>query len=254
MKISILGSGWLGKSLAFALKEKKYHIKASNRTSKNVADFKQAQIEPFVIDLEKENTILKAFLESDVLIICLASKNIALFKKIIHSIEKEQLKKLIFISSTSVYKEENKEVFEGSTKQNSHLVQIEKLFLENKCFKTTILRFGGLFGYDRNPVRFISPNRKMKNPDGYVNLIHRDDCIGIIEQIIAQNIFGEVFNACASTHPNRKAFYTHCAQVNNKALPQFEENEPSKWKKINSQKLKKQLNYCFLFDDLMQIH
>jgi hypothetical protein len=41
----------------------------------------------------------------------------------------------------------------------------------------------------------------VQQPYAPVNLIHRDDCIGIINAIIEQNVWAEVFNGCADTHP-----------------------------------------------------
>jgi nucleoside-diphosphate-sugar epimerase len=54
----------------------------------------------------------------------------------------------------------------------------------NSRFKTTILRFGGLIGEDRNPIRFLAGRENLENPDAPINLIHQTDCIGIILRII----------------------------------------------------------------------
>jgi hypothetical protein len=54
------------------------------------------------------------------------------------------------------------------------------MFCSNSRFKTTVLRFGGLIGEDRNPFKFIAGRENMDNPDAPINLIHQADCIGII--------------------------------------------------------------------------
>ena len=66
---------------------------------------------------------------------------------------------------------------------------VENLFRNNENFQTTILRFAGLFGGKRQPGNWFV-DRKIPHPKGYVNMIHREDCIAIIQQIIAQNVFG----------------------------------------------------------------
>ncbi len=67
--------------------------------------------------------------------------------------------------------------------------------------KTTIVRFGGVIGYNRNSGKFFSKGSPVHNPDSNVNFIHRDDCIEIISQLVEQEVWGEVFNCCADTHP-----------------------------------------------------
>ena len=55
---------------------------------------------------------------------------------------------------------------------------------ECKKFNTTVIRFGGLIGYDRMPGKFLTGKKDLPNGDAPVNLIHRDDCVQIIYQII----------------------------------------------------------------------
>jgi hypothetical protein len=72
------------------------------------------------------------------------------------------------------------------------LVIVEKLLQMNSRFKTTVLRFGGLIGEDRNP--YILAGRKTSNPNAPVNLIHQEDCIGIIQNN-SNKYLGETYNA-----------------------------------------------------------
>ncbi|MBQ0768072.1 MAG: dTDP-glucose 4,6-dehydratase, partial [Bizionia sp.] len=120
-------------------------------------------------------------------------------------------------------------------------------------FETTILRFAGLFGYNRNPANFISSSKKMANPKGYVNLIHRDDCIGIIEEVIANKYSRTIFNACCSSHPQRNTFYTVLAKKYNKPLPVFTTQPNTAYKIVSNDKLVNTLNYSFIYNDLTNI-
>ena len=86
-----------------------------------------------------------------------------------------------------------------------------------------------------------------------MNLIHRDDCIGIISQIVEQEVWGEVFNCCADTHPTKREFYTQAAKSIGYPLPKFEDSGSVSFKIISNQKVKHHLNYKFLHDDLMNI-
>jgi nucleoside-diphosphate-sugar epimerase len=160
---------------------------------------------------------------------------------------------VIFISATSVYPSSDMLITEEHKTLDTPLASIEKLFLLNTNFDTTILRFGGLFGVNRNPGNFFKDGRIIKNPEGVVNMIHQDDCIGIIHKIIERRIDNIVFNACADTHPTRRVFYTKMKTELGFEAPVFEENQPIVMKRISSEKLKSMLNYTFKYNDLLAI-
>ena len=88
---------------------------------------------------------------------------------------------MLFVSSTSVYASGNQTATEadGALSGASPLLAIENLFAENAGFSTTIVRFAGLIGYSRHPGRFFRSGKPVQNPNAPVNLIHRDDCIGM---------------------------------------------------------------------------
>jgi nucleoside-diphosphate-sugar epimerase len=240
--ISILGSGWLGLPLSTELSQR-YKINLSTRTQKKKESLKTKRINTFLLDIDADYMAqdINEFLQSDILIINIPSKNIDGFKKLIHHIVRSNIKGIIFISSTSV-----------CNNDTSPLKTIEGLFQDTEI-KTTILRFSGLFGYSRNPANFFKNGRTVKNPLAPVNMIHRDDCISIIKEIIRQDIFDEVFNCCSPSHPTKKDFYTYCAVSSGLDIPTFDTmDDTSMYKIINSDKLITQLNYKFICDDLLK--
>ena len=248
-RISILGCGWLGTELALALIDKGYSVYGS--TTSKIKVNKLKGVTPFLIDISKRENDYSEFLSSEILIISITSKNIIDFKILINRIEKSEVKKVIFISSTSVYSNSNCLVTEETETNNSPLAQIEKLFKSNPFFESTIIRFGGLFGYDRKPGNFIKSGEKIENPEGYINFIHRDDCIQIIEQIIIENIWNEVLNACVDNHPKRRAFYIKEAAKLGRNEIHFNEQSENNYKIVCSQKLKNILKYEFKYANLM---
>jgi nucleoside-diphosphate-sugar epimerase len=251
--ISILGCGWLGLPLATYLVQNDFVVNGSVRSSEKKAFLKSKNIIPFLVDIDKEETIALDFFIADVLVIAIPSKNILGFQKLISQIEKSSIKKVILISSTSVYPTSENEIKETNRTLDTPLALIEKLFLKHSGFKTTILRFGGLFGDNRNPGNFFKNGRIIKNPEGVVNMIHQEDCIDIMHQIIKKGIETEVFNACADTHPTRRSFYTNVKLKLGLETPVFEENQPVEMKRICSEKLKSKLNFNFKYSDLLNI-
>lgn len=252
-RISILGCGWLGLALASELIDKGYEVFGSTTSSFKITQLAEKGIKPFLIDLGNTDVELMDFLHSEVLIIAITSKSIEDIENLIKHIVASEVQKVLFISSTSVYPFTNGIVTEETVPSKVPLSEIEKLFITNTSFKSTIIRFGGLFGYDRIPGRFFNPNKPIENPEGYVNLIHRDDCIEIMEQIILKDLWNEVLNACADTHPKRREFYLQEIQKTGKSEAVFNENSKNEFKIINSQKLKTLLNYEFKHADLMNI-
>ena len=252
--ISILGSGWLGMPLARMFANLGHTIKLSTRTDTKFAEINSIHCEPYLVDIDT-HTIDPSFLISDIVIINITSKNNDAFKSLVKQIEKSPIKYVLFISSTSVYKNTQSWVTESSHSElpESKLFQIEQLFSANNRFDTTILRLSGLIGYQRHPGLFFKQGKLVSSPDAPVNLIHRDDCIAIIKAIIEQCVWGEIFNACADNHPSKKQFYSHARSLLGQEAPSFSDSSESHYKIVSNDKIKQQLNYQFIYPDLMQI-
>ena len=271
-KISILGCGWLGFPLAKSLHSKGYEVKGSTTSESKLEILKNAGISPFQIQLEEHQIIgtIEDFLkETNVLVIdippglrkaispTLEMTFVNKVKILIPFIEKSGIQKVIFVSSTSVYgdgfpiveiREETKP--NPDTESGKQLVIAETLLQSNSHFKTTVIRFGGLLGDDRHPIKFLTGRTNVENPDAPVNMIQREDCIGIIEEILKQVQhdnweWNETFNAVAPQHPTRKAYYHKKAEILNLPLPTFAEDSESKGKIISSKKVETILGYSF---------
>lgn len=251
-RVSILGCGWLGTSLGVSLLDEGYSVKGSTTREEKLALLEAHQIVPFIVDIASFEEF-DHFLEADILIISITSKDVDAFENLILQIQDSSIQKVIFISSTSVYPRINKVMTEEDTVLKTHLTAIENLFRENSFFETTILRFAGLFGDQRHPSNWFRNGRKIPQPKGFVNMIHKEDCIEIIHEIIDQNCWNETFNACSNHHPTRRDFYTVARLSANLELPEFEENQEYEWKIISSKKVQSVLDYTFIHDHLLEI-
>lgn len=252
MVYSILGCGWLGMSLAKHLMYASIEVKGSTRTEEKIKKLKHIGIRPYLIDIEKQ-ILNYDFFECDVLLIMITSKEVKAYKNLIAIIEKSSVKKVIFISSTSVYPNNNKVCTEQDEINENHLLaQVENLFKNNSIFETTIIRFGGLYGKNRHPGNWFD-KREIPQPDAYVNMIHKEDCIQVILTIIKANEFGETFNACIDHHPTRREFYTKARNKLGKPLPIFTTERELNFKQISSAKLIKRFNYKFIHRNLLDI-
>ena len=251
-RVSILGCGWLGKALAIDLVANGASVKGSTTTKCKLTELESLGIQAYQIDIG-EPSINTDFLTSDVLVISITSKNVQDFERLRTEIEKSTIKKVIFISSTSVYPNLNRLVNEKDEIKASPLIDIEASIRASTHYHWNILRFAGLLGYDRHPSNWFK-NRSIPNPEGFVNMIHRDDCVEIIKKLILEKHPNQIFNACSNDHPTRRDFYTYAKLSRGMQPPQFLEGtqQPS-WKKISSQKLQNSLSYQFKFDNLLKI-
>ncbi len=261
-QISILGCGWLGLPLAKSLLQNGFSIKGSTTSLEKISLLESEGITPFLVRLEEQQisaSVADFLADSQILIINIPPKLrggstenfVAKITTLLPFIENSTVEKVLFVSSTSVYGEDNEFVSEVTvlnpdTEGGRQLAIVENILQKNSRFQTTILRFGGLISDDRNPVRFLSGRENIENPDTPINLIHQDDCIGIIEKIIALNSWDETYNAVAPFHPTRQEYYTQKATELNLALPKFAALNTIVGKTILNNKVIEVLDYSFI--------
>jgi nucleoside-diphosphate-sugar epimerase len=269
-QISILGCGWLGLPLAKSLLEKGYSVHGSTTSIEKIFILKNEGIIPFIVSLSavevsyETKTSIELFLNnSKILIIDIPPKLrgdskenfVGKIQTLVPFIEKSSIKKVLFVSSTSVYSDDNSTITEAfkpnpDSESGRQLLASEKMLQSNSNFKTTVVRFGGLIGHDRHPIKFLAGRKNIENPNAPINMIHQEDCIGIIEAILGQTQndkleWNETFNAVAPFHPSRKEYYTQKAIDFGLPLPEFDESKPSIGKLILSTKIEEVLGYNF---------
>ncbi|OAQ40373.1 hypothetical protein A5893_05330 [Pedobacter psychrophilus] len=263
-RISILGCGWLGLPLAISLINKGFKIKGSTTSIEKLDLLKVNSIAPFLVQLgENDNDNFSSFLESQLLIINVPpgrnkdnvndySDKMQILAK---AISQSSLKKIIFISSTSVYEECNDKVDEKTLKLSNdesgkRMIAAENIFKNLINIETTIIRMAGLIGPKRHPGRFFAGKENI--PDGLVpvNLILLDDCIGIIEHVINHDLWNQTFNGSAPTHPTKMEFYDLASQQLYGKEAKFIA-EKGNYKIVDSSKIMNE-GYQFKHPDLME--
>jgi nucleoside-diphosphate-sugar epimerase len=259
--ISILGCGWLGKPLGAELVRSGYNVAGSTTQEAKFRELTELGIKPYLLKFNPraEGKDLQFFFQSDILIISIPPRikssspetYLALLEQVLEEAKRGSISNIVYISSTAVYPDRDGIVHEEDAAQDSYLAQAEAII--NAQFVTTTIRFGGLVGPGRHPGRFLSGKKDLAGKNHAVNIIHLDDCIDIIKQVIEQEIWDEVFNACADLHPTRKEFYTRASGILGMETPTFVESDSSKSKIVSSEKLKQLLNYTFIHHDPLAI-
>lgn len=259
--IAIAGLGWLGMPLAQKLMTLGYRIKGSVTSVKKATILQAKGIDAYPVHITEDGVVgspqglLK---DANVLVIMIppglrgnsGSNYVLKMSHFFKEVQASAVSEIIFISSTSVYEDLQGLVTERDLPMPEHdagrqLFQVEQLFFNAPGLQTSIVRFGGLFGGSRQPVKFLASRKDLTGGSAPVNLIHRDDCIGIISEIIKLEIFGKIFNAVHPSHPLKKEYYVAKAKELSLESPQYAKDEKVTYKQVDSLNLKLILGYAF---------
>jgi len=264
--VSILGCGWYGLPLAIRLARSGFNVLGSTTTESKRSLLSSYNINDYLIEFNpglKTNDNVETFFDNDVLVFNVppgirkdntSSKFRLLIDNVMPHICASTVSMVIFISSTSVYADLNRTVLEEDagtgelSESGKMLFEAENLFRKKKEFSSVILRFGGLYGPERHPVKYLAGKKNLENPDAPVNLVHLEDCIRVTERIIRKQINSGIFNVVSDEHPSRKRYYTETARRKGLIKPVFREPEPTdKWKQVSNRHLKESLPYSFRY-------
>ncbi len=251
--IGVLGCGWLGLPLAKSFLENGNTVYGTTTSNEKIKILDKAGIVPFLVSMNEdgiEGPISNFLRDVHILILNVPPKlrgsnkeNYIKKMQMLHSVVKASgVKKIIFVSSTSVYGEVNGLVTEETpskpkTESGKQLLASEHIFANDNLLQTTVVRFGGLIGPNRDPIKFLSGRRAISNGNDPINLIHLGDCIGILKTIVENGYWNEIFNGVYPHHPPKSEYYTLEAQKRGLKLPEYVENSAQKGKIISSDKL-----------------
>lgn len=260
--IAIAGLGWLGKPFALHLQNLGYRVKGTATSLEKATLLQQSSFDAYHLEISESGVSgsPQAFLEkADYLVIMIppglrrntGSNYVLKMSHFLTEIEKSEARKVILVSSTSVYNDAQGKVTEKSIPKptgiaGKQLLEVEQLFFTSEKIKTSIVRFGGLFGGSRQPTRYLAGRDNLIDGNAPVNLIHRDDCIGILSEIINQDAFGHIFNAVTPQHPTKSDYYTKKAVQLGLVPPSFAKEEVDEvFKQVDSELLDLVLKYTF---------
>ena len=271
--ISIVGCGWLGFPLAIHLTECGYAaVKGSTTSPEKLPKLREAVNEGYVAVLgpEPQGQNWEKLLQADTLIVDIPprlSKQGGDFhprqmRNLADMVENSPISEIIYVSSTSVYPElsrimREEDVTESEESASPRLTEAEQIIasLRKEDRTATVLRCGGLMGYDRLPGKYVRGKKNITTGDVPVNYIHRDDAVAIIGKLLAQGISNETFNAVAPVHPPRRAVYEKSCREYGWELPTFIEPEnPEPFKIVSPEKIVRHLLYSFVYPDPLDFH
>ncbi len=262
--ISIIGLGWLGLPLAQELTRRGHPVKGSTTSADRQAQLVADGIDTYLLSLApKPEGDLDALLNADILVVNVPPKagkfgedfHPAQMQALAEAVQKSAVHWVIYVSSTSVYPELNRTMTEADVQTPDQsaapaLVRAEQTWLGLKTdgFRVTILRCGGLMGYERQAGKYVA-GRTVDSGAVLVNYIHRDDAVGLICAVIEKGLTG-VYNVVSPEHPSRAEVYRESCKKHGYELPIFvEPAELMPFKQVSSSKLSEQTGYLFVHPD-----
>ncbi|WP_245823779.1 SDR family oxidoreductase [Photobacterium proteolyticum] len=274
MRVSICGCGWLGLPLAKHLVQIGYETYGSSRDRNRISQLAAAGIHGVELSLPIENPQAEScdgrqgqyadFFNTDVLVINVPPGRgedadaafVAKIKSLSAAAQAYGCKRIVFISTTSVYGSVAGEITESTapvpdTASGKAHRLLEQWLHEQWGEEVVVLRLAGLIGPDRHPVKFLSGRTALANGAEPVNLVHLDDCIQAISCAIACWPTQPVLHLAAPSHPSRQAYYTKMAMLAGLPLPDFAPSVVVQGKEINAEQTFAVLGLEVTHPDLM---
>ncbi|NVK36531.1 MAG: SDR family oxidoreductase [Gammaproteobacteria bacterium] len=206
-RILIVGSGDIGGGLAKHMAAQGHSVWGMRRSEKAIGD----GVTTLSADVSDMETLIGQIPENlDYVVYSIASPEfseegydayyvhglvhiLALLKQ-----QHQQPKRVIFVSSTSVYPQHDGSWVDESTPAEPTAFAGRKMLeaedkLAQSDFPHTSVRFSGIYGPGR--TRLINQAKSGSHcdpePDMWTNRIHRDDCIGVLAFLIEQDMAGK---------------------------------------------------------------
>ena len=278
MRVLIVGCGYVGLPLGKELRRQGHEVFGLRRSVLAEAELLAAGITPLHADITQPETLATLPRDFDWVVNCAASGGggAADYRKIylegnrnlIAWLDGSPLKKFVYTSSTSVYGQNDGSVVteespvEPVADTSKILVEAEKFLLSavaERQFPAEILRVAGIYGPGRGHFfkLFLRGEARIEG-DGsrFLNMIHRDDLIGVISAALETGKPGEIFNVADSEPVSQLKFFEWLAAEMKQPLPPKVAADVENWrrrgvtnKQVSNAKLRADLKYAFQFPD-----
>ncbi len=278
MRVLIVGCGYVGLPLGKELVRQGHTVFGLRRSALAAEEMQSVGITPLHADITQPETLAKLPRDFDWVVNCTASggggaddyRKIYLEgnRNLVSWLAGSPLKKFIYTSSTSVYGQNDgstvteKSLVEPDAETSKVLAETEKLLLiavAERKFPAVVLRVAGIYG----PARGHSFKQFLKNEariegDGarWLNMIHRDDVIGVIIAALENGKPGEIYNATDDAPVSQLDFFAWLATELNRPMPptvladsEILRKRGATNKRVSNAKLRAELNYKFKFPD-----
>src|SRR3954470_2144270 len=272
MRVLIVGCGYVGQAVGSELARQGHEGHGLRRNAEDAPALTALGIRPLTGDITKPAELQALPSPFDWVVNTVSSGKGELAdyravylqgtKNLIDWLSGTPLKKYVCVSSTSVYGQTDGSLVKESSptdpksETSQVLVQTEKLLLEaaqTKVFPAVILRAAGIYGPERGHLflQYLKNEARISGKgERLINMIHRDDLVGIILAGLKNGRPGEVYNAVDDEPIPQIHFFRWLSETLGKNMPAFaSEEETAKrkrgltQKRVSNRKVKMELGY-----------
>jgi nucleoside-diphosphate-sugar epimerase len=284
MRVLIVGCGYVGLPLGKELVRQGHEVFGLRRSVLAEAELQAASITPLHADITQPESLARLPRDFDWVVNCTASggggaddyRKIYLEgnQNLVAWLVDSPLKKFVYTSSTSVYGQNDgsvvteKSLVEPEAPTSKVLAETENLLLAtdgsrgrspHQNFPAVILRIAGIYGPGRGHwfKQFLRGEARIEDAGArWLNMIHRDDLIGVIIAALRAAKPGEIFNAADDEPVTQLKFFEWLAAEVNRPMPPYVPVDAEVLrrrgvtnKRVSNAKLRAELKYEFHFPD-----
>jgi nucleoside-diphosphate-sugar epimerase len=279
MRVLIVGCGYVGLPLGAELVRQGHEVFGLRRSP--AEELKSAGLTPLMADITAPETLADLPRDFDWVVNCAASGggSVADYRRLylqgtrnlIEWLAPSPPQKFVYTSSTSVYGQNDGSLVKENSPTEPQvetakvLVETEKVLLEaarTKPFPSVILRVAGIYGPDRGHwfKQFLRDEARLDGKgERLLNMIHRDDLIGVVIAALKNGRVGEIYNAVDDEPVSQLKFFEWLGGTLDKPLPPSvtEDAEANRKrgvtnKKVSNRRLKMELGYQFKYPTFRQ--
>ena len=276
MRVLILGCGYVGLPLGKELVGLGHEVFGVRRSAAGAEELRAAGIKPLVADIARAADLAALPGPFDWVVNTVSSSKggVAEYREVylrgtqnlLEWLQAAPPRKFVYTSSTSVYGQtDGSQVKESAPTEpvgetSQLLVETEKLLLaaaREKKFPAVILRVAGIYGPERGHLflQYLRDEARMHgNGERLINMIHREDVVGMIIAALQNGRAGEVYNAVDDEPVTQLTFFRFLAESTGKPMPPLATEAESAGRKrgltqkrVQNRRAKAELGYKFKY-------
>ncbi len=281
MRVLIIGCGYVGLPLGAELTRQGHEVFGVRRSPSAEGEMKAAGLQPLQADITKPAELARLPAPFDWVVNTVASNQGGVeayravycegTRNLIEWLRTAPPRKFVYTSSTSVYAQNDgshvkeQSPTEPENETSKVLVETEKLLLQavqQHHFPAVILRVAGIYGPGRGHLlrQYLRNEAKIAgHGERLMNMIHRDDLIGIILTALKSARPGEIYNVVDEEPVAQIHFFRWLSETLGKWMPPFEPELAKAERKrgltnkrVLNRKLKMELGYQFKYPTFRQ--
>ena len=257
--VSIFGGGWVGAPLAFKLALADFEVQVSASSAHKQAAHPNIKVLDFRAEPGMPEQAWVSMCQSEIHIWAIPPRRkknseehyLEILGAWVQQIDPSITKKIIILSSTSIYQNVSDIVTEESDIQESSLMAKAEAIVQASEIPSLMLRLGGLMGGDRYVAKYFSGKRN----DGAncpVNYIHKDDVVALIAKA-TESIQEGLFNLVAPQHPSKMDVGIYDCEQRGLPIGLWDDTQPCLGGKIVSgDAISERLHYTFKWPDPLE--